>query len=272
LEREAGDAPPPVPEKFAAALDMTAEIPKVHPDSESATSTVAARASGAPAPYVGTPAPETRQRYADETMELPIFRELESAWFNTQRSVPGNVTVTAPDEVRAGVTIAPDSRVSDRQQGMMTGTMGSTAMANTPTTGESGRARGPVPEVPDAGPAEPLVSSWQTAADDGWRAAAAAADVTPTETTGAGLPKRVPMSQLVPGGVDKGANTMQRRTPEAVRGLLSAYHRGVQRGRSQPKDETSTNPEPTSVLGPDGMSRTGNAGQQSPQAGKEHES
>ena len=47
----------------------------------------------------------------------------------------------------------------------------------------------------------------------------------------AGLPKRTPMAQLVPGGVDKGATTVQRRTPEAVRGLLSAYHRGVQRGR-----------------------------------------
>ena len=40
---------------------------------------------------------------------------------------------------------------------------------------------------------------------------------------------------------------------EAVRGLLSAYHRGVQRGRQ------STNPEETA------------GGQQSSQAGKEHE-
>lgn len=70
----------------------------------------------------------------------------------------------------------------------------------------------------------------------------AAADIPVTETTEAGLPKRVPMAQLVPGGVDKGASTTQRRTPEAVRGLLSAYHRGVQRGRTQPKD--SKTPEP----------------------------
>jgi hypothetical protein len=41
-----------------------------------------------------------------------------------------------------------------------------------------------------------------------------------------------------------------------VRGLLSAYHRGVQRGRTK---EQSTNPEDTS------------GGQQSSQAGKEHE-
>jgi hypothetical protein len=94
---------------------------------------------------------------------------------------------------------------------------------------------------------------WQTAADEGWQAARAAAEAPVDTTTTAGLPKRTPMAQLVPGGVDRGGNSVQRRTPEAVRGLLSAYHRGVQRGRQ------STNPEETS------------GGQQSSQAGKEHE-
>ena len=75
-------------------------------------------------------------------------------------------------------------------------------------------------------------------------------------TTTAGLPKRTPMAQLVPGGVDRGGNPAQKRTPEGVRGLLSAYHRGVQRGRTK---EQSTNPEETP------------GGQQSSQAGKEHE-
>jgi hypothetical protein len=74
------------------------------------------------------------------------------------------------------------------------------------------------------------------------------------------------MAQLVPGGVEKGAASVQRRTPEAVRGLLSAYHRGVQRGRTtHTKDDQPAGPE---------------VGQQSPQAGagpaagngqKEHE-
>jgi hypothetical protein len=89
--------------------------------------------------------------------------------------------------------------------------------------------------------------SWQTAADDGWRAASAATEVPVTETTEAGLPKRVPMAQLVPGGVERPAAAAQRRTPEGVRGLLSAYHRGVQRGRSEPKDGTDVNPEPTTA-------------------------
>ena len=97
---------------------------------------------------------------------------------------------------------------------------------------------------------------WQTAADDGWQAARKAAEMPVDTTTTAGLPRRTPMAQLVPGGVERAETSVQRRTPEAVRGLLSAYHRGVQRGRTK---ENSTNPEETP------------GGQQSSQAGKEHE-
>jgi hypothetical protein len=39
------------------------------------------------------------------------------------------------------------------------------------------------------------------------------------------------MAQLVPGGVETPVAGSDRRTPDSVRGLLSAYHRGVQRGR-----------------------------------------
>src|SRR5207248_2963155 len=127
------------------------------------------------------PAPARVKAYADETMELPIFRELESAWFQTRK--PG-----------------PESAL----------------------TQPAGR---PDPQV------------------DG--------------TTSAGLPRRVPMAQLVPGGVEKekAATVVNRRSPDQVRGLLSAYHRGVQRGRTRTGDDVKP-PEPTT---------TGN----SPQGGKE---
>jgi hypothetical protein len=74
---------------------------------------------------------------------------------------------------------------------------------------------------------------WRTSADTGWRAAAAAADPKDGGTTRSGLPKRVPAAQLVPGAVDARSTTARnKRTPDEVRGLLSAYHRGVQRGRT----------------------------------------
>jgi hypothetical protein len=113
------------------------------------------------------------------TVELPIFSELESAWFAT--------------------TPPPDS------------------------------------PQPGSWPPEPATRdvSWRSVADDGWRAAAAAAAPQEHDTTDHGLPRRVPMAQLVPGGVESPAAGPggDRRTPDSVRGLLSAYHRGVQRGR-----------------------------------------
>ena len=99
--------------------------------------------------------------------------------------------------------------------------------------------------------------AWQTAADDGWVAASQAADPQVDGTTSAGLPRRVPMAQLVPGGVEKATTNANKRSPEQVRGLLSAYHRGVQRGRTRTGDDAKT-PESTT---------TGNP----PQGGKEQE-
>ncbi|HEY9481663.1 MAG TPA: hypothetical protein VIR00_01760, partial [Micromonosporaceae bacterium] len=65
-------------------------------------------------------------------------------------------------------------------------------------------------------------------------------------TTPGGLPRRVPLAQLVPGSVERAATGSNRRSPDAVRGLLSAYHRGVQRGRQQMTDDSNGSPESTS--------------------------
>ncbi|HKT05717.1 MAG TPA: hypothetical protein VJT31_39910, partial [Rugosimonospora sp.] len=89
---------------------------------------------------------------------------------------------------------------------------------------------------------------WQTAADEGWHAARAAAQPDVGSVTDAGLPKRVPMAQLVPGGVEKTPTNANRRSPEQVRGLLSAYHRGVQRGRSRSGDDAKP-PESSTPTG-----------------------
>jgi hypothetical protein len=229
-----------VPEKLAAALDMTAELPHV-----------VRRTSATPPP----PAAESRPRLGDETMELPIFRELESAWFRTRRSAP-EVYPARPRQAGPGAdaprgeTVAPVDATrgpSPAAQHDPTVVTGSSAMASNPTGGWPERSV-PTPTGGAAGPTgpaprrqEPVITDWTTAADEGWRAASAAAENEPTDTTNAGLPKRVPMAQLVPGGVDKPTVPVQRRTPESVRGLLSAYHRGVQRGRGN-KDDNTTSP------------------------------
>jgi hypothetical protein len=186
----------------------------------------------------------TDGQYADETMELPIFRELESAWFTTAKPVSGQNGETE------------DGTVSTQR--FATGEPG--RPAGVPQQGRSPESRNgdldPATVGAVAGTGGGAANPWHTVADEGWQAARKAAEVPVEATTTAGLPKRQPMAQLVPGGVDRAENSTQRRTPEGVRGLLSAYHRGVQRGRSK---EQSTNPEDAP------------GGQQSSQAGKEHE-
>ncbi|MBB5828829.1 sensor histidine kinase [Micromonospora carbonacea] len=266
-------ATPPVPERLAAALDMTTELPRV-PRTE-APSAPAARPVMPPTPArPTTPQAQNRQqRYADETMELPIFRELESAWFRTRRSGPEEAAGVTPPAPANGAASPANGAVTQQFSAVdVTGravqtpaprTTGNAPMADTAMAGGVPRDNGSPsngggrPGLADAfGGRRPTSqgNAWETAADDGWRAATAATEVPVAETTRKGLPKRVPMAQLVPGGVEKPTTSVQRRTPEGVRGLLSAYHRGVQRGRTQP-DGNPTTPEEAS------------GGQQSSQSG-----
>ncbi|GIF64758.1 hypothetical protein Ais01nite_27930 [Asanoa ishikariensis] len=269
--------PQPAVDHLAAAVDMTAELPRVE------------RPAAAPQqPAVPPIIPAANKaRFADETMELPIFRELESAWFRTRRAAAeeSSLTASTPSTAEAapaataapatadarmgsGATAAPTQqfatveatqRLTSSPQSRMAPAGGSplagAAGSGLPTRPSTPSPSGPTPQQPRSNGLSDATNgngngngaarrpeqqeSWQTAADDGWRAASAISEMEVNETTTAGLPKRVPMAQLVPGGVDKSATSVKQRSPEAVRGLLSAYHRGVQRGRTQPKDETS---------------------------------
>jgi signal transduction histidine kinase len=136
---------------------------------------------------------------SDLTVELPIFREMEAVWFRSHGSLDLGHSAQTQSPPAASATTAP--------------------------------YRSTVAEA--AAPAAGGTDAWQTAADDGWSAAAKAAEPPVAGATRSGLPKRVPQAQLVPGGVEGPTETptAQRRSPDEVRGLLSAYHRGVQRGR-----------------------------------------
>jgi hypothetical protein len=301
-EREA--PAPHVPESLAAALDMTAELPRYKPeqrgdqrpqverpanpqtapipssappssfsgDSQSeaqraaaaaraaheAATAEAAEAQATAAAQIAAAQAAARQRdsspgqFADETMELPIFRELESAWFTTGRPAETKPSTNGLDEPVSSQRI-PTGEPS-RSVGVPQQAVSPESRDRNPATVGVGAANGAASNGAGSN-GNVATTPWETAADQGWQAARAAAEAPVESTTTAGLPKRTPMAQLVPGGVDRSDNSVQRRTPEGVRGLLSAYHRGVQRGRTQ----ESTNPEETP------------GGQQSSQAGKEHE-
>ena len=207
----------------------------------------------------GTEAPRKSMRSdrvsaLDATTELPIFREVESAWFKAVTPAPKAVDdaakVTPEPESSYGEDAGeaePTAPVRDAaSQSSPQPTEGAT-MHHSPPPAEQSEPRRAESRAETHSPAdsglerrrlqtEPDTDSsyaWRTAADDGWSRVDNAFAETADETTSAGLPKRKPMERLVPGGVEESQETVsaQKRNPEGIRGLLSAYHRGVQRGR-----------------------------------------
>jgi signal transduction histidine kinase len=90
--------------------------------------------------------------------------------------------------------------------------------------------------------------SWTSPSDEGWRAAQAVAEPAAGETTQAGLPRRVPRANLVPGSVGGGVAGGQEseaegpvRSPDAIRSRMSGFQRGVREGRAAapPQNEES---------------------------------
>ncbi|RKT52298.1 signal transduction histidine kinase [Saccharothrix australiensis] len=86
-------------------------------------------------------------------------------------------------------------------------------------------------------PAEP---AWHSPADEGWQAAQSLLGKAPETTTQAGLPKRVPKAQLVPGSAAPKPQAAERqpqrpplppRSADAIRGRMSSLQQGVRRGR-----------------------------------------
>jgi hypothetical protein len=79
-------------------------------------------------------------------------------------------------------------------------------------------------------------SSWTSPADEGWRAAQAVAAPAAGETTQAGLPRRVPRANLVPGSVGSGGQDTgteaPARSPDVARTRMASFQRGVREGRA----------------------------------------
>ena len=221
-----------------------------------------------------TPAAPSRE----EPGELPIFREMEAVWFRSHgqdstqifkmppegggagpapwpaEPVAGAGAVLGRYAVPAGSPAGP-ARVALPARIPGQSTSGSPAALSTaPAQPVPSRpVEPPAPYTPSAAPTGPGESAaapagsgegteaWRTAADEGWARATRAAEPAAAGTTRSGLPKRVPQAQLVPGGVESKTGPERiRRTPDEVRGLLSAYHRGVQRGRSAGSDQNGT--------------------------------
>ena len=98
---------------------------------------------------------------------------------------------------------------------------------------------GPQPALSSAAQPPASQAAWTSPADEGWRAAQVVASPAAGETTQAGLPRRVPRANLVPGSVGSGGTGSQdavaeapARSADAVRSRMSSFQRGVREGRA----------------------------------------
>ncbi|MBE3013308.1 nitrate- and nitrite sensing domain-containing protein [Microbispora sp. NEAU-D428] len=145
---------------------------------------------------------------------LPIFASVESAWFRR------------PSDT--GPQAAPAARTGAEEDAEKAGD-------------KPGESTGEIPRVPGSGPAPQAQGrtpgGWRSQADSGFQAAASARDPLLGGVTAAGLPKRTPKANLVPGSVGAdGPVAAAPRPPvsaEAVRNRLSSFQQGVRRGRAQ---------------------------------------
>ena len=96
-----------------------------------------------------------------------------------------------------------------------------------------------------AGAAGAAAQTWTSPADEGYRAARVAAAPESDETTTAGLPKRTPRANLVPGSVGSSAGAETESAPpvrsaETIRSRMASFQRGVRDARAT----ASQNEEP----------------------------
>ncbi|WP_406318070.1 nitrate- and nitrite sensing domain-containing protein [Streptosporangium sp. NBC_01639] len=83
---------------------------------------------------------------------------------------------------------------------------------------------------------------WSTPSDQGWAAAEVAKKPVEGGTTGAGLPKRVPKANLVPGAASAAQTAPPAMPPisaDRVRSRLSSFQQGVRQGRAEMNERSN---------------------------------
>ncbi|WP_436773032.1 nitrate- and nitrite sensing domain-containing protein [Yinghuangia sp. YIM S09857] len=247
---------------------------------------------------------------AVEDERSPIFETLESDWFHRRTGRGGRMRAAQVRTSRTDADEAAGSPAAAEPQSLDRRTPGGTnpplqhrgsEQASLPRRSHAGPAapaetqgvpQQPLRQAAHAAPveqpqqpaapqpgrpaAEQAPSGWYSAGDEGWRAAEAAREPASGGTTTAGLPRRVPRANLVPGGVGgaapqapgpvpgaraggpaapltpgmsggaaqvppQGASGLSR-NPDDVRGRLTNFRRGIQQGRTAGAGGTAPQP------------------------------
>jgi len=216
------------------AAGATPRAADASPQAAGASPTAAGEAgspgAASPAPTVIVPpAPDGGPEH-----RLPIYESVESDWFRCGRPGTGR-PATGPSGAggpgwagQAGTGQAGTGQAGTGQAG--TGRRPGTASRLAGTAGTAGTAsRQPV--------------SWSSPADAGWLAAEVAYAPVTAGTTGAGLPRRVPKANLVPGaaGPSPLSHTLPpARTATQTRDRLASFQQGIRKARSAAPEDPPT--------------------------------
>ncbi|MFF3444463.1 nitrate- and nitrite sensing domain-containing protein [Streptosporangium sp. NPDC002721] len=186
---------------------------------------------------------------------LPIFAAVGSDWFRSGAAAPEpEPEPEAVPEPVAEVRPRPlEQRVRRGPQGLETQNIPQITHSSPPPQqpqpqplpqrGPQQQAQ-PLPQrtpqpTRQPRPAEPAAERqpWSTPSDQGWAAAEVAKKPVEGGVTGAGLPKRVPKANLVPGAASAApaapAPPMPPISAERVRSRLSSFQQGVRQGRAE---------------------------------------
>jgi signal transduction histidine kinase len=90
---------------------------------------------------------------------------------------------------------------------------------------------------------------WSSPADEGWRAAETVEAPVSGAPTSAGLPKRLPKANLVPGSIPSTQPVVPNRSPAAARDRLARFQRGVSEGRVAASEVADPGGEDQSLTG-----------------------
>jgi len=171
---------------------------------------------------------------------LPIFEAVESDWFRRGRS--GVPAAAAPAAASAPAGAVGASGVPSSVAASPVAPVGLGGGANGGPVGQGGfggpaggatAGGGGWPDRRDAGVPGTEVRWAASAADQGWEAAAAASAPATGGTTSAGLPKRVPQANLVPGTASpEPAAPVPTRSAAVTRERFASFQRGVREGRA----------------------------------------
>ncbi|MER7016030.1 sensor histidine kinase [Saccharopolyspora sp. NPDC000359] len=201
------------------------------------------------------------ERAADNGTRQDAVLDAPTPGGSPEQGTPGQPPAFADDEPRGAswdMDDAPTQRLPI-YEAVLSQWFRESDVDDTPLGSESKPTTPPVAEAePAAEPAaEPVAEVPRTTTPDpgwgggdtGWKAAEALLQAPEVqETTAAGLPKRVPKTNLVPGSATPRSSQAPRRKPatprsaDAVRGRMANFQQGVKRGRHSKAEPVSTEP------------------------------